>query len=224
MSAFEAKVRLDVQHMLALFPAVNPARGQEGKLHRLSGFVQTFNQYANYFGIDTVLETKHFVAQVAHECDQWNAYEEYASGSAYENRKDLGNLKPGDGVRFKGRGAIQTTGRKNYEVAGDALFQLPFLTAEEKALFANDRLLSQPALLADPKFGTLAAFIFWTAKDLNMLCKSPGSKVTIKRFDGTQWYNYVCYAIEGVTRKVNGGINGLEDRTKNFKKLSSWLG
>lgn len=40
---------------------------------------------------------------------------------SYENRKDLGNTQPGDGVRFKGRGFIQITGRANYEYYGKKL-------------------------------------------------------------------------------------------------------
>ena len=221
MSDFEAKIQLDSDDLLKLFPAVNPKRGRQNKLDHLKGFVDVFNAYADYFGIDTVLETKHFIAQVAHECDQWNAYEEYASGRDYEGRKDLGNVHENDGVNFKGRGAIQTTGRKNYETAGEELLKLPFLTDDEKALFQNDNVLNNPALLADPKFGSLAAFIFWTGKDLNILCQPPDSKVTIKRFNGKKWYNYTCPSIEGITRKVNGGIIGLDDRTANFKKLGS---
>ena len=36
-------------------------------------------------------------------------------GKTYEGRADLGNVQPGDGVRYKPRGAYKVVGRKNYQ-------------------------------------------------------------------------------------------------------------
>ncbi len=56
-----------------------------------------------------------------HECDRFRTMEEYASGAAYEGRRDLGNTGIGDGKRFKGRGFVQITGRRNYKDWSDRL-------------------------------------------------------------------------------------------------------
>ncbi len=76
----------------------------------------------------------YILATAFHECDRFRTMEEYASGAAYEDRKDLGNTARGDGVRFKGRGFVQLTGRANYQKwaarLGENLIQRPELVCD----------------------------------------------------------------------------------------------
>ena len=74
----------------------------------------------------------------------------------YEGHKGLGNTEPGDGFKFRGRGLIQTTGRKNtLEVS--------------RALFGDARLLDTPELLEQPDNAALSAGWYWFRHGLNAL-------------------------------------------------------
>lgn len=93
-----------------------------------------------------------FMAQAAHESGEFQYMEEIASGRAYEGREDLGNTHKGDGVRFKGRGIFQLTGRYNYMRASDE-FDVDFVM--------------NPDLVATPKYATATACWYWARNGLN---------------------------------------------------------
>lgn len=143
------------------------------------------------FGIVTPLQKAHFLAQLAHESDGFRTATEYASGRAYEGRKDLGNTEPGDGVRFKGRGLIQLTGRANY-------------AAYSQDTYGDDRCVRNPEMVAELPDAALAAGWFWRKKNINALAD---------RDD-----------VVAVTRRINGGTNGLAHRKAMLAKAKEAFG
>ncbi len=112
------------------------------------------NQSMAWASIDNEQRKAAYLAQIAHETDGFATFEEYASGADYEGRDDLGNTRAGDGVRYKGSGAIQLTGRANYREIGKRL-GVDF----EK----------NPELLERPEYAFLASADYWKRHDLNKL-------------------------------------------------------
>ncbi len=110
-----------------------------------------------------------FLAQVGHESGQLRYVREIASGEAYEGRADLGNTSPGDGVKFRGRGLIQITGRRNYVLASLAL-GLP--------------LLEKPELLEQDEFACRSAGWFWYNNNLSALADKGLFRLITKRING----------------------------------------
>lgn len=154
-------------------------------------YAQALEDACIQFGIVTALQKAHFLAQVAHESDGFRTATEYASGRAYEGRADLGNVQPGDGVRFKGRGLIQLTGRENYATFSNAMGQ-------------GDLFLRSPELVAQLPWAVSAAGWFWKRKGLNALAD---------RDD-----------VVTVTKRINGGTNGLEDRKRRLAQAKKLFG
>jgi putative chitinase len=156
---------------------------REAKPELIQIFLEPISQTLQRYDLNTLERCRMFLAQIGHESGQLRYTEELASGAAYEGRKDLGNTETGDGVKYKGRGLIQITGRSNYALCSLAL-DLP--------------LLENPELLQSPLPAALSAGWFWSNNNLNSYC------------DKGDFY--------GLTKRINGGLNGIEDRVLLYKR------
>lgn len=137
---------------------------------RIALVVQPLNEAMYTYGIsDTPIREAMFIAQVAHESGSFRYVKEIASGEAYEGRQDLGNVERGDGVRFKGRGYIQVTGRANYKACGEAL---------------GLDLIKHPELLETTANACRSAAWFWYMKGLNDLADKGDFLGITKRING----------------------------------------
>ncbi len=168
----------------------------ENAINNLSEMEKYFVKKAIQHGIEGV-ELVAFLAQVAHETGNFESMVENGQKKyfrRYEMKhnpataKILGNVKPGDGERFKGRSFVQLTGRDNYMRAGKAL-GLP--------------LVEKPQLLENPSIGFKASLWYWETRVKNK----------IDNFED----------VETVTKLINGGTTGLEDRKQKFEKYMSIL-
>ena len=158
-------------------------------------FCNDFNDLLATTGFDKDLTAfQMLIAQMAHETANWVYMREIGSTayftSMYEGRSDLGNTQPGDGARFSGCGAIQCTGRANFQASYDYLHE--------------KRGLNDPRIMAE---GTAYA------ADLYPFSICIGWLINNNYLD-------VCKTgdIEYATRVLNGGYNGLEDRRHWYNK------
>ncbi|QIK55024.1 glycoside hydrolase family 19 protein [Dysgonomonas sp. HDW5B] len=159
-------------------------------------YLPYLNEFMSLYNIHTKDRIAAFLAQIGHESGQLFYNEEIASGKAYEGRRDLGNTEKGDGVRFKGRGLIQITGRANYQK----------LTNEMRGLPMGIDFVEEPDLLKKPEYATKSACWWWHNRGLNELADE-NTEVNFKR----------------ITRIINGGYNGYEDRYKIWQRAKQIL-
>lgn len=155
---------------------------------RAASWVGSINEAMAQFGIDTTLRAAMFLAQIGHESGGLHWVRELwgptPAQASYEGRADLGNTQPGDGYRYRGRGLIQITGRHNYGVMRDALRGVYGYGAPDFEAY--------PQLLEEMTWAARSAGQFWAWKGLNTAADVGD--------------------IVRVTRRINGGLNGLPER------------
>jgi putative chitinase len=179
------------------------------QLHKLS----IGAQWVDRFNISTVVQQSAFIGQCQHECNNFRTLQEnlnyrpetlvklwpqrfpmdvaneYAhkeqriANKVYANRMGNRDEQSGDGWRFHGRGCIQLTGHDSYFHAGRAL---------------GVDFVSNPDMVADPKWAALTAGWFWSTHNCNALA------------DAQDW--------TALTKKINGGTFGLDERINNIRK------
>lgn len=166
-------------------------------------------------------ETAHLLGQVSHETGYFNYDEENLNYSknnllkvfpkyfptekstegyvnnpikiaskVYANRMGNGNEESQEGFKFRGRGALQLTGKDNYKLFSE---------------YIGEDCVSNPDLVKD-KYFLESALFFFTKNDLWKLSK---------KVDNTH--------IDKLTKRINGGLNGLEERRKLTKKYYTIL-
>jgi putative chitinase len=150
------------------------------------------------YSIDTPDRLAAFLAQIGHESGGLRHVKEVwgptEAQARYEGRKDLGNTQPGDGERFKGHGLIQVTGRFNHTRMRDRL----------RARFNGVPDFAEvPEALCEPQWAALSAADYWDDKGLNVLADAG--------------------EFERITRKINGGLNGLADRIARWERAKQAL-
>ena len=131
------------------------------------------------FSINTPLRQDAFLAMIAHETVELTFFEEYGDGSIYEGSIDLGNTQPGDGHRYKGRGAVMLVGRANYQRFGDAL---------------DLDLISHPELLSSlPEIALLVGAAYWNERKLGEAADSGNPARVSRLLMGTVNKNFLSY-------------------------------
>lgn len=171
-------------------------------LRRCLPFAPLLTDAFALFGIDTPQRQACFIAQIGHETgllrytrELWGPTKQqlrYEAGTTLA--RTLGNVAPGDGKRFMGRGCIQTTGRGNYRR----------LTQRLRMRFPDcPDFVIQPEQLERPFWAVIAAADYWAMRNLNRYADA---------FD-----------FAGLTRKINGGYTGLAERQALYARAYASL-
>lgn len=118
---------------------------------------------------------------------------EAIANRVYAKRGGNGNEASGDGWRFRGRGPIQLTLRNNYRKFAD--------------LVPGSMLEHDPNRAAQPEWAFRIAACFWRVNNCNELA----DRLTMRGDDADR------QVLVQITRRINGGVNGLNERINLFR-------
>ena len=153
--------------------------------HETGGF-KVFTENLNY-GAPGLLATfkKYFPDQET--ANEYARQPEKIANRVYANRMGNGDEDSGDGWKYRGRGAIQLTGKDNYQEFADHL--------------DKPEIMDDPDLVTD-EYAFESALFFFEKNKLWNICDQGVSDSSIL----------------ALTKRVNGGTHGLDDRVEKTKK------
>jgi len=158
---------LSVNDLKQIMPAANDAQ--------LALYLPHLQKAMDEFGINTPLRRAAFLAEVAHNTAQLSHMVELGSDAELEKRygssKAFGNFEPGDGARYKGRGAFGMTGRSQYQAVGAQL---------------GVDLIADPEKAAAPEVAFRTAALFWQKNGLNERADQQALSEIHRRIEGGQ--------------------------------------
>lgn len=132
------------------------------------------------------------------EAQQYARKPEAIANVVYANRLGNGDTKSGDGWKYRGRGLIQITGKSNYNEASQKMYALPL----------GVDFVDEPELLATPEYAAQSAAWWWENAGLNAIADGLGGANDIEVF-------------KQITKRVNGGYNGLDDRLAIYERAKT---
>lgn len=161
-------------------------------------FLPAFNAVFALYGIDSARRVAAFIAQIGHESGELRYVRELGS-EQYLSKYDTGRLaaRLGNTPEQDGDGQ-QYRGRGLIQITGRRNY-----LACSQALFGDDRLLREPTLLEQPQWAVASAAWFWQSNGLNELADKD--------------------LFTTITRCINGGLNGLEDRLRLWARAKTVL-
>ena len=156
-----------------------------------SGNFKAFNENLNYGakGLRGIFG-KYFPTDAL--AAQYERKPEKIANKVYGGRMGNGPEASGDGYKYRGRGAIQLTGKSNYEAF--AKYQ------------GDPEIVSNPDVVST-KYAFESAMYFFESNKLWAICDKGVNDA----------------AILELTKRINGGTHGLDDRKEKTKKYAGWL-
>jgi putative chitinase len=163
----------------------------------MNSVIVALDRFGAAVGLNRRCRLAQFIAQVMHESGDFRYDREIwgptPAQARYDTRTDLGNTPAvdGDGEKYMGRTAMQITGRANYQAFHD------WCSAKG---FGPPDFVDDPDLLNTDPWEGLACVWYWDSHGLSKLADLGD--------------------IEAITKRINGGLNGLADRVDHYVRIS----